>query len=152
MIGHLDEKSSAQNQIPSDTFELKSTTNFPIRYSSAANPPQPQYRQYVSRIRLELEAPNLRQGRPRLVRSFGGHPRLEERMALQEQLLTYNYFSRVCTHKAGLIRKYGLNICRQCFREKASDIGFVKVSSCDPQPRFYFHLTISTAPISSPER
>jgi len=35
--------------------------------------------------------------------------------------------SRVCTHKAGLIRKYGLNICRQCFREKAADIGFVKV-------------------------
>ncbi|KAK6954712.1 hypothetical protein Daesc_004680 [Daldinia eschscholtzii] len=34
---------------------------------------------------------------------------------------------RVCTHKAGLIRKYGLNICRQCFREKSSDIGFVKV-------------------------
>merc|ERR1712130_858247 len=25
---------------------------------------------------------------------------------------------RVCTHKAGLIRKYGLNICRQCFREE----------------------------------
>jgi len=36
--------------------------------------------------------------------------------------------SRVCTHKAGLIRKYGLNICRQCFREKAADIGFVKVN------------------------
>jgi small subunit ribosomal protein S29e len=35
--------------------------------------------------------------------------------------------SRVCTHTAGLIRKYGLNICRQCFREKAADIGFVKV-------------------------
>lgn len=34
---------------------------------------------------------------------------------------------RVCTHKAGLIRKYGLNICRQCFREKSQDIGFVKV-------------------------
>ncbi|KAI1682960.1 Ribosomal protein S14p/S29e [Pyrenophora tritici-repentis] len=34
---------------------------------------------------------------------------------------------RVCTHPAGLIRKYGLNICRQCFREKAADIGFVKV-------------------------
>jgi len=28
----------------------------------------------------------------------------------------------------GLIRKYDLNMCRQCFREKASDIGFVKVS------------------------
>ncbi|EME86182.1 uncharacterized protein MYCFIDRAFT_9987, partial [Pseudocercospora fijiensis CIRAD86] len=34
---------------------------------------------------------------------------------------------RVCTHKAGLIRKYGLNICRQCFREKSNDIGFTKV-------------------------
>ena len=37
------------------------------------------------------------------------------------------YDSRVCNHTAGLIRKYGLNICRQCFREKAADIGFVKV-------------------------
>ncbi|CAD0081942.1 unnamed protein product [Aureobasidium vineae] len=27
---------------------------------------------------------------------------------------------------AGLIRKYGLNICRQCFREKSTDIGFIK--------------------------
>jgi len=35
--------------------------------------------------------------------------------------------SRVCAHRAGLIRKYGLNICRQCFREKSTDIGFVKV-------------------------
>ncbi|KAF2398646.1 hypothetical protein EJ06DRAFT_479486 [Trichodelitschia bisporula] len=35
---------------------------------------------------------------------------------------------RVCAHTAGLIRKYGLNICRQCFREKSQDIGFIKVS------------------------
>ena len=35
--------------------------------------------------------------------------------------------SRVCKHKAGLIRKYGLNLCRQCFREKSQDIGFTKV-------------------------
>ncbi|KAL7752202.1 40S ribosomal protein S29 [Sorochytrium milnesiophthora] len=34
---------------------------------------------------------------------------------------------RVCTHRTGLIRKYGLNICRQCFREKANDIGFHKL-------------------------
>ncbi|CEN59643.1 hypothetical protein ASPCAL02087 [Aspergillus calidoustus] len=53
---------------------------------------------------------------------------------------------RVCSHRAGLIRKYGvcepipfvrdldmgnkyggrMDICRQCFREKASDIGFYK--------------------------
>lgn len=39
-----------------------------------------------------------------------------------------NVFSRVCAHRAGLIRKYNLNICRQCFREYASDIGFNKVS------------------------
>ena len=26
----------------------------------------------------------------------------------------------------GLIRKYGLNMCRQCFREYSKDIGFVK--------------------------
>lgn len=40
---------------------------------------------------------------------------------------TDGFHSRVCTHKAGLIRKYGLNICRQCFREKSTDIGFTKV-------------------------
>ncbi|KFH47588.1 40S ribosomal protein-like protein [Hapsidospora chrysogenum ATCC 11550] len=34
---------------------------------------------------------------------------------------------RVCKHNAGLIRKYDLNLCRQCFREKAKDIGFNKV-------------------------
>ncbi|KAI3340540.1 ribosomal protein S14p/S29e-domain-containing protein [Ustulina deusta] len=33
---------------------------------------------------------------------------------------------RLCTHKAGLIRKYGLNLCRQCFREKSADVGFIK--------------------------
>lgn len=35
--------------------------------------------------------------------------------------------SRVCKHNAGLVRKYDLNLCRQCFREKAKDIGFIKV-------------------------
>jgi small subunit ribosomal protein S29e len=34
--------------------------------------------------------------------------------------------SRVCSNQGGLIRKYGMNICRQCFRERAKDIGFVK--------------------------
>ncbi|ORX72027.1 40S ribosomal protein S29 [Linderina pennispora] len=35
---------------------------------------------------------------------------------------------RVCTHRAGLIRKYGLDMCRQCFREYANDIGFFKAA------------------------
>ncbi|KAF5356154.1 hypothetical protein D9756_003988 [Leucocoprinus leucothites] len=34
--------------------------------------------------------------------------------------------SRLCAHQAGLIRKYGLDLCRQCFREKSAAIGFVK--------------------------
>jgi hypothetical protein len=37
--------------------------------------------------------------------------------------------SRVCAHKQGLIRKYGLMICRQCFRERSADIGFHKALS-----------------------
>jgi hypothetical protein len=37
------------------------------------------------------------------------------------------FISRLCSHQAGLIRKYGLDLCRQCFREKSAAIGFVKV-------------------------
>lgn len=51
---------------------------------------------------------------------------MSERERTGRELTCFNY-SRVCTHRAGLIRKYGLNICRQCFREKSSDIGFQKV-------------------------
>jgi small subunit ribosomal protein S29e len=32
----------------------------------------------------------------------------------------------VCGNGGGIIRKYGLNVCRQCFRQYAKDIGFVK--------------------------
>lgn len=39
-----------------------------------------------------------------------------------------SFNSRVCSHRHGLIRKYGLDICRQCFRERADAIGFKKVS------------------------
>jgi hypothetical protein len=37
------------------------------------------------------------------------------------------WISRLCAHQAGLIRKYGLDLCRQCFREKSAAIGFTKV-------------------------
>ncbi|WFD33888.1 40S ribosomal protein S29 [Malassezia cuniculi] len=33
---------------------------------------------------------------------------------------------RVCGNGGGIVRKYGLMICRQCFCEKAEDIGFHK--------------------------
>ncbi|GKU01712.1 unnamed protein product [Fusarium langsethiae] len=64
---------------------------------------------------------------------------------------------RVCKHKAGLIRKYDLNLCRQCFREKAKDIGFNKAlaqAQDDQQPaRVGMNRTDSTAstvPINDP--
>ncbi|XP_038171968.1 40S ribosomal protein S29-like [Arvicola amphibius] len=34
---------------------------------------------------------------------------------------------RICSNRHGLIRKYGLNICRQCFRQYAKDVGFIKL-------------------------
>uniref|UniRef100_A0A3B1JQG9 Small ribosomal subunit protein uS14 n=1 Tax=Astyanax mexicanus TaxID=7994 RepID=A0A3B1JQG9_ASTMX len=37
---------------------------------------------------------------------------------------------RVCSNRHGLIRKYGLNMCRQCFRQYAKDIGFIKCLDC----------------------
>ncbi|CBZ51959.1 putative 40S ribosomal protein S29 [Neospora caninum Liverpool] len=33
---------------------------------------------------------------------------------------------RVCFNRHGMVRKYGLMMCRQCFRERATQIGFVK--------------------------
>ncbi|HDJ21914.1 MAG TPA: 30S ribosomal protein S14 [Candidatus Bathyarchaeota archaeon] len=32
-----------------------------------------------------------------------------------------------CGTKQGLIRRYGLNLCRQCFREVAGKLGFKKL-------------------------
>ncbi|CAM4686075.1 unnamed protein product [Leuciscus chuanchicus] len=50
-------------------------------------------------------------------------------MAAAHRLLftTARYKIRVCSNRHGLIRKYGLNMCRQCFRQYAKDIGFVKL-------------------------
>ena len=48
-------------------------------------------------------------------------------LKLKTQCPRLSVGSRLCAHQAGLVRKYGLDLCRQCFREKASAIGFVKV-------------------------
>lgn len=121
--------------------------------------------QHVSRIGLVLAPAHLRQGLSQLVRlpssrsrgtlsmlRFGilGHgTRLNgtddacgKQSRTWEYWLTRVNFSRVCTHPAGLIRKYGLNICRQCFREKSADIGFVKVGeySSAQKPPTYFPI------------
>jgi small subunit ribosomal protein S29e len=33
---------------------------------------------------------------------------------------------RVCANQCAIIRKYDIGMCRQCFRERATEIGFVK--------------------------
>jgi small subunit ribosomal protein S29e len=35
---------------------------------------------------------------------------------------------RVCGNNRGMIHKYGLNMCRKCFKEHAKSIGFNKYS------------------------
>ena len=32
----------------------------------------------------------------------------------------------MCSNQKSLIRKYELNICRQCFRENSENLGFIK--------------------------
>ncbi|KAF8807655.1 hypothetical protein BYT27DRAFT_7165611 [Phlegmacium glaucopus] len=51
---------------------------------------------------------------------------------------------RLCAHQAGLIRKYGLDLCRQCFREKSAAIGFVKVRAADQPLRRHFKFICYT--------
>ncbi len=33
-----------------------------------------------------------------------------------------------CGRKRGLVRRFGLDLCRQCFRDNARDLGFKKYS------------------------
>jgi ribosomal protein S14 len=33
---------------------------------------------------------------------------------------------RFCGNPRGLIKAYGLYVCRKCFRERAKDLGFTK--------------------------
>lgn len=33
-----------------------------------------------------------------------------------------------CGRRRGLVRRYGLNLCRQCFRDNARELGFKKYS------------------------
>ena len=34
---------------------------------------------------------------------------------------------RMCSNQKALVRKYGLYVCRQCFRENHDNLGFHKV-------------------------
>lgn len=54
------------------------------------------------------------------------HPRLYGKDA---------HFCRVCHNTHGLIRKYKLDICRRCFRERAVLLGFTQI-------RIYYMLIL----------
>ncbi|MGB8312721.1 MAG: 30S ribosomal protein S14 [Halobacteriota archaeon] len=45
---------------------------------------------------------------------------------MAEKLGRVAHECRRCGRKQGLVRKYGIYLCRQCFREKASDMQFEK--------------------------
>ncbi|KAG9328671.1 hypothetical protein JZ751_011508 [Albula glossodonta] len=62
-----------------------------------------------------------------------GHPSERDKMGHQQLYWSHprkfgqgSRSCRVCSNRHGLIRKYGLNMCRQCFRQYAKDIGFIK--------------------------
>ncbi|KAG9445951.1 hypothetical protein H6P81_012079 [Aristolochia fimbriata] len=64
---------------------------------------------------------------------FEGSPRIIEDMGHSNVWNSHpkNYgpgsrACRVCGNGHGLIRKYGLMCCRQCFRSNAKEIGFIK--------------------------
>jgi len=38
----------------------------------------------------------------------------------------YIYKCRICHNNKGMVRKYGINLCRRCFKDNALKIGFKK--------------------------
>ncbi|CAD7958813.1 unnamed protein product [Amoebophrya sp. A120] len=47
-------------------------------------------------------------------------------ISVQAKNHNINQFALITGNQHALVRKYGINICRQCFRERATQIGFVK--------------------------
>nr|XP_056716279.1 40S ribosomal protein S29-like [Euleptes europaea] len=39
----------------------------------------------------------------------------------------WSHSCHTCSNRHGLIRKYSLNMCHQCFRQYTKDIGFIKL-------------------------
>ena len=53
-------------------------------------------------------------------------------------------FEQLTANPHAIIRKYHLDMCRQCFRERAEDIGFIKVSFLFLFPSILFLFYFST--------
>ena len=65
-----------------------------------------------------------------IAQEFGYIESRDLSLALKEQKKIYGRIKGCerCGRKRGLIRAYGLHMCRQCFREKAEEMGFKKYS------------------------
>lgn len=94
--------------------------------------------QNVARQCLVQPPPSLRQGQSFMVSCVlhGQEDTHGDGWKENANLEFFHLISRVCANQSGLVRKYGLNICRQCFRERAADIGFAKVYT-PISPPFY---------------
>ena len=73
--------------------------------------------------RVEMGHDNIWYSRPR---KFGAGSR-KCKACSNGWVLTFQNLFFIATCRHGLIRKYHLNICRQCFHEYAKDIGFQKL-------------------------
>lgn len=74
--------------------------------------------------RVEMGHDNIWYSRPR---KFGAGSRKCKACSNGWVLAFFIMVSHMATCRHGLIRKYHLNICRQCFHEYAKDIGFQKL-------------------------
>lgn len=90
--------------------------------SNRSTPTATNHAHNVPRKRLLLPSTHIRQGLAQLVRS----PRYSGALRQNAKLCSVVNGEK---KKSGLIRKYGLNMSRQAFREKAADMGWVKVRS-----------------------
>ena len=47
---------------------------------------------------------------------------------LRKKLKSRRHGCERCNRQRGIVRRYGMHLCRQCFREMAPEIGFKKYS------------------------
>ena len=105
MSGRGEEQGSGKN-----LFEDKNIKDLSTNYSRGGKNDKYQSSYYqVQSIKV------LSDGSIQLPHHYRTHPRLYGKDAR---------YCRVCRNTHGLIRKYGLDICRRCFRERYALLGF----------------------------
>ena len=51
-------------------------------------------------------------------------------ITIKQRTKTYGHMKgcEICDRRRGLIRRHGMHLCRQCFRDSAAEMGFKKFS------------------------